>query len=519
MSGSFTKVARSLDALIGGEGCIAAARAQAWLSGNSELELQALAREPVDFYPQSFQDRLHGLLGQVGQQVVAPLTHAAAGATTHKFAAATNREASPISGLGYYRIGEDGRLYVISKSEHYHVPLGHGFPGYRLLEHARRLGIPNATHNNTRGFITRLLEERLVRAANGLGEAHDLAPLLAQSRPRVLNRVLNLETGSLACEAALKMMLARFYRIETVSERPPYAGRTPVILVIGNDDGEIVGNYHGTTILTQTLRGMWPELAAGAERQGLYSIRAVRPNCIEDLEAAFVEAERAPFKLAGFFHEIIMMNYGARRLSEGFLRRAYELCAEHDVPVAVDEIQSCMWYDGFFLFREYGLKPDFVTLGKGFPGGEYPASRLIFSAAYDTMPQFGALVTNGQEELASLAYLVTMEWAAVNGSAIRAMGAQIENGLRELARRFPDRFSGYEGQGHLSALSFHDLPGAQAFARAATAAGYDIGVQTYKPDCPPVALTKLPVIADEALLEAMLGTMHDILAAHCVAVA
>ena len=60
-----------------------------------------------------------------------------------------------------FRVGEDGRLWLISKSEHYHVPLGHGFPGYALLDRARRLGIPNATHNNTRGRITRLLEEEL----------------------------------------------------------------------------------------------------------------------------------------------------------------------------------------------------------------------------------------------------------------------------------------------------------------------------------------------------------------------
>ena len=42
-------------------------------------------------------------------------------------------------------------------------PSATAFPGYRLLETARALGIPNATHNNTRGCITRLLEEELVR--------------------------------------------------------------------------------------------------------------------------------------------------------------------------------------------------------------------------------------------------------------------------------------------------------------------------------------------------------------------
>src|SRR5213594_995907 len=109
-----------------------------------------------------------------------------------------------------------------------------------------------------------------------------------------------------------------------------------------------------------------------------------------------------------------MMNYGGRLLSPEFLRRAYELCRSHDVPVVADEIQSCLWAPGLFLHREYGLRPSFVAIGKGFPGGEYAASRLLFSAAFDSLPLFGALVTNGQQELASLAYLVTMSWAAAN---------------------------------------------------------------------------------------------------------
>ena len=67
--------------------------------------------------------------------------------------------------------------------------------------------------------------------------------------------------------------------------------------------------------------------------------------------------------------------------------------------------------------------PDFVSVGKGFPGGEYPASRQILSTArMDTLDQFGALVTNGQEELASLAYLVTMEFVRANGAYIAALG-------------------------------------------------------------------------------------------------
>ena len=37
-----------------------------------------------------------------------------------------------LSAFGVTRIGEDGKIYLISKSKHYHAPPGHGFPGYKL---------------------------------------------------------------------------------------------------------------------------------------------------------------------------------------------------------------------------------------------------------------------------------------------------------------------------------------------------------------------------------------------------
>jgi hypothetical protein len=199
-------------------------------------------------------------------------------------------------------VGEDGRLYLMTKSEHYHAPLGHAFPGYTLIEKARALGIPNATHNNTRGFITRRLEEELVRTANGLAreDAAGLSDLLARKDDLYLvNRVLNLETGSLAVEAALKMILARFIRMQPDMQPPPYEGRIPVILVMGNDDGGLQANYHGTTVLTQMLRGMWPGLHAAMEEARMWKVVPIRPNCQEDVDAAFAAYDSGAYKDRG----------------------------------------------------------------------------------------------------------------------------------------------------------------------------------------------------------------------------
>ena len=174
----FTSVNASLADMIGRERVEASCRARAALTGEDATKLTALACEPVDFLPANFMVRQHALLNKVGERIAEPQAGAPLrGASTRMFDSATKPGMAPLSALGLFRVGEDGRLYLISKSEHYHAPLGHGFPGYALLERARQLGIPNATHNNTRGQITRLLEEELVCAVNGLaaGDAAGLA--------------------------------------------------------------------------------------------------------------------------------------------------------------------------------------------------------------------------------------------------------------------------------------------------------------------------------------------------------
>lgn len=496
---SFVPVSLSLADLLGEDHLLAACAACTELSGESLASLEAIAREKVDFFPAAMQRRIVDLLPKVGQAITRAANGAPTGATTAEFAAHSQLEAAPLSAYGPYRVGQDGHLYLSSKSAHYHAPLGHSFPGYRLLDLARCLGIPNATHNNTRGVAIRRHEEELVRLAAG-----------DEGR---LCRVLNLQTGSLADEAALKLALARFYRVDDSVPEPPYAGRIPVILVLGDDEGHLAANYHGTTFFTQFTRGMWPELTDRLAGVGLYEVRSVRPNVIADLEQVFREADSGPRKIAAFFHEFVMMNYGARRLEPAFVRRAYELCAEHDVPTVDDEIQTCVWGRGLFAYKEYGVVPNMVVIGKGFPGGEYAGSRVLFDAVYDRLPQFGALVTNGQEELTALAYLVTIQWAEANDAITAAIGEHYEARVRELGEQYADLISSVEGCRHLNGLSFHRLDQAKTFVAHLVRAGLDISVQTYKTSCLPTALTKLPLITSREVADFVVDRMAEALAA------
>jgi len=165
-----------------------------------------------------------------------------------------------------------------------------------------------------------------------------------------------------------------------------------------------------------------------------------------------------------------------------------------------------MWYEGMFLFRQYGLAPDFVVVGKGFPGGEYPASKIITSAEMDTLNQFGALVTNGQEELASLSYLITMAFVQANGAVIRENGEYFQQRLADACRKNPGVTVG--GQGHLASLRFENVEEAAELARRLNERCIDASAQLYKRNCPPAVLLKPPVISSRAILDFIADTVE-----------
>lgn len=507
-------IKKSLINLLGKGYCEAVIDTAIELHGISEKRANQLASEEIDFLDADFIKHQDELIEKVGKKIFNRFENDNYGAPTNAFKKAANLNASPIGGKGVFRVGEDGKIYLISKSEHYHTPLGHNFPGFKLIDYARELGIINATHNNTRGFITRTLERELVRTINGL-KRHDednLSEIINSKQSRVLNRVINLETGSLAVEAGIKMMLARFYKLDKTFPAPKYSKKTPVFFVIADNEGGYEANYHGTTTIEQTFRGMWPEILEANDKSGIYKVVSVKINDIKDFEKKIIKYNKGKFKTAGFLHEIILMNYGGIRLKEEYLQSAYKLCLNHDTPTLVDEIQSCMWYKGLYLYRFYDLKPDFVILGKGFSGGEYPASKIVTTYEMDSLNQFGALVTNGQEELASLAYIITITFAEENAEEISESGNYLEEQLITLKSKYNEIITKIEGRGHLAALHFKSVKSAVAFVTSINKMCIDLSAQTYKVNCPPAALLKPPWIISEKAIDFIISKMDETLA-------
>lgn len=507
-------IKRSLTDLVGVDYIQAVCRASSSLGLGSFDELIRLAEESIEFYPLAFEKRCAELAAKSGELLCEGLANSSAGATTDAFAKAFHQHSAPLSGMGAIRIGENGRIAIAGRSEHYQASLGHNFPGYKLLEIARKIGITNITHNNTRGHITRLLEQELVRVANGLkkGDSVALRHVLDSKKPHVLNRVINLETGSLACESAFKMALARFYRLQKSFPAPPYAGRIPVFVVMADLNGGKEANYHGTCVLTQLMRGMWHEMYDGMEKASVLKIVPTAFNNTDAFRKVVEQYDSGKYKIALFTHELVLMNYGGVKLEEAFVRETHDLCHEHDIPVFVDEIQSCIWSPGLFLFRDYQCHPDFVSVGKGFPGGQFPASKILTTAVMDNLNQFGALVTNGQEEFASLANLITIEFAEANAEHTRAMSNYWHRSLEQIRAKYDGTVKHVDGAGMLTSIFFDTQETTVRFCTIlGEKYGLDTSAQSYKGNCPPVALLKPPLIADNALLDRMTFCIEEAL--------
>ena len=508
-------ISRSLTDIAGEKYVEAVCRSSAALGFGTYAELRRIADERVDFFPDDFARRAEELALRSGERITDGLSDSFPGAPTAAFGKAFHRESAPLSCLGAVRVGEDGRIAFIGKSEHYQSSLGHNFPGYRLLANAARLGITNSTHNNTRGYLTRLLERELVRTANGIAPGDDeaLEKVLHSTEPHVLNRVVNLETGSLACEAAFKMALARFYRLQKDFPAPKYAGRTPVFVVMADNDGGDTANYHGTTVTTQLTRGLWPELARAAEAAGLFEVVPCPINDVAAFKNIVDRYDTGKYKIALFAHELVLMNYAGIRLADDFVAGTHSLCDAHDIPVLVDEIQSCMWSPEIFLFREYNCRPDFVSVGKGFPGGQYPASKMLTTAPMDNLNLFGALVTNGQEELASLANLITLEFARANTAETAKLEKHWRSAVNAAVAPYPQLVAEVEGQGLLTSLIFHERDDANRFSSILSHEKcIDVSVQTYKPECPKAALLKPPLITSEKSVDFIAARIGEALA-------
>ncbi|MDE6679551.1 MAG: aspartate aminotransferase family protein [Ruminococcus sp.] len=124
----------------------------------------------------------------------------------------------------------------------------------------------------------------------------------------------------------------------------------------------LVNSFHGRTIATLSATGQdtfhnyfFPFL------EGFVNVTA---NDIDDLKSKLDDT------VCAVMLEYIQGEGGVNALNQDFVNAVFELCAEKDVLVIADEIQTGAGRTGKFLAGEiFGKKADITTMAKGIAGG------------------------------------------------------------------------------------------------------------------------------------------------------
>lgn len=172
-------------------------------------------------------------------------------------------------------------------------------------------------------------------------------------------KLLPMNTGAEAVETAIKISRKWAYEKKGVKEAEAK------IIVCEN-------NFHGrTTTIISFSNDEEARMNFGPYTPGFIKIPY---NNTEALEEALKNND----DVAGFLVEPIQGEAGVYVPTEGFLKRAKELCEQHNVLFIADEVQTGIARTGKLLAVDHEeVKPDVLILGKAISGGVYPVSAVL----------------------------------------------------------------------------------------------------------------------------------------------
>ena len=172
-------------------------------------------------------------------------------------------------------------------------------------------------------------------------------------------KILPMNTGAEAVETAIK--ICRKYAYEKMG-MPQESAK---IIVCEN-------NFHGrTTTIISFSNDKTAKKNFGPYTPGFL------PIPYDDAEA-LEKVLKTEENIAGFLVEPIQGEAGVYVPSEGYLKKAKDLCSKYGVLFIADEVQTGIARTGKLLAVDHEeVKPDILILGKALSGGVYPVSAVL----------------------------------------------------------------------------------------------------------------------------------------------
>jgi len=204
------------------------------------------------------------------------------------------------------------------------------------------------------------------------------------------------------------------------------------------------GAFHGRTLATLAATGSAKYLEGfGPPMDGFDQV----PH--GDIEA--VKKAIGP-NTAGILIEPVQGEGGVRSAPNSFFRALRELCDQHGILLAIDEVQTGMGRTGdLFAYKRLGITPDVMSLAKALGGG-FPIGAVLASAkAAEGMAPGSHGSTFGGNPLAVAAANAVLDVMLKPGffDHVQKMSLLLKQKLASVVDRYPSVLSEVRGEGLL----------------------------------------------------------------------
>lgn len=226
--------------------------------------------------------------------------------------------------------------------------------GKQYLDFVAGIAVCNLGHCNDELIkVIKTQAEKLWHVSNlyGIEPQAELAKKLVEVSG--LNKAFFCNSGAEANEAAIKLVRKYFYRKNEARNE---------IIVFEN-------SFHGRTLATLTATGQKKYHEGFAPLLG--GFKHARFNDLVSVDQAISE------KTCAIMLEPVQGEGGIQVADFNFLRGIRKICEREGIFLIFDEVQSGIGRTGeMFAWKNYGIKPDILTLAKGLGGG-FPIGAML----------------------------------------------------------------------------------------------------------------------------------------------
>jgi adenosylmethionine---8-amino-7-oxononanoate aminotransferase len=297
-----------------------------------------------------------------------------------------------------------------------------------------------AVHGYRHPVLDRALHEQVDRFAHVMfgGLTHEpavaLAELLVEVTPAELSRVFFADSGSVAVEVAVKMVLQHWQGVG-------HPERDRLLTVRGGYHGDTAGAMSVCDPETG-MHGLFRSYVAQQVFVDRPRPRYGEPMRADDLDQVRAVLEEQGERLAAVIVEPVVQGAGGMRFySAHYLRALVELCRSYGLLVVFDEIATGFGRTGtLFAMEHASVVPDVLCVGKALTGGtmtlgatlctEAVAEGICRVGGFMHGPTFMANPLACAVAQASVRLLLDGPWQAT----VRAMEQRLRDGLQPAAQ-------------------------------------------------------------------------------------